>query len=73
MCRVFSRVFSAQNLARERPDGPVVIHSYKSGADAKALLQGLITNDMSLLDEGAGRQPCISAAFLNPKVDFPEV
>lgn len=39
-----------------------------SGADAKALLQGLMTNDMSLLDEGEGRRPCISAAFLNPKV-----
>ncbi len=48
--------------------GPVMVHSHNSGADAKALLQGLITNDMSLLDEGAGRQPCISAAFLNPKV-----
>jgi len=42
--------------------------THNSGADAKALLQGLITNDMSLLDEGEGRQPCISVAFLNPKV-----
>eukprot|EP00752_Nemacystus_decipiens_P009573 g8553.t1 len=38
-----------------------------SGVDAKALLQGLMTNDMSLLDDGEGRRPCISAAFLNPK------
>ncbi|CAN0187708.1 unnamed protein product [Scytosiphon promiscuus] len=38
-----------------------------SGADSKALLQGLITNDISLLDEDKGHHPCISAAFLNPK------
>eukprot|EP00903_Cladosiphon_okamuranus_P009194 g8781.t1 len=38
-----------------------------SGADAKALLQGLMTNDMSLLDDGDGGRPCIPAAFLNPK------
>ncbi|CAM9171040.1 unnamed protein product, partial [Ectocarpus sp. 13 AM-2016] len=37
-----------------------------SGVDAKALLQGLMTNDMGLLDEDGGI-PSISAAFLNPK------
>ncbi|CAM9726824.1 unnamed protein product, partial [Ectocarpus sp. 12 AP-2014] len=37
-----------------------------SGVDAKALLQGLMTNDMGLLDEDGGL-PSISAAFLNPK------
>ncbi|CAM9286295.1 unnamed protein product [Laminaria digitata] len=39
-----------------------------SGGDAKALLQGLMTNDVTRLDEGnGGGLPCISAAFLNPK------
>ncbi|CAM9318847.1 unnamed protein product [Choristocarpus tenellus] len=37
-----------------------------SGPDAKVLLQGLITNDMALLDQGAGKE-CISTAFLTPK------
>ena len=44
------------------------VSARNSGVDAKALLQGLMTNDMSLLDDGEGRRPCISAAFLNPKV-----
>lgn len=43
-----------------------------SGGDAKTLLQGLITNDVTRLDDGnGGGLPCISAAFLNPKVNFP--
>lgn len=39
-----------------------------SGSDAKILLQGLMTNDMALLDKDQHNLPCISAAFLNPKV-----
>lgn len=46
-----------------------------SGFDAKGLLQGLMTNDMSLLDmnvDGSTHsQPSISTAFLTSKVGRP--
>lgn len=52
---------------RDRPAAWVDTRN-NSGVDAKALLQGLMTNDVSLLDEDKKRLPCISTAFLSPKV-----
>ncbi len=73
---VSSHIMYARLLLLRNQTSPRALHTFEYalnsrqyfeiiGKDTKKFLQGLLTNDMNLLD---GKRNCLAAAVLNPKV-----